>query len=376
MNTTITYAAMDTHKKEHTVAWLDPQTGETEIFTVVNNAKAIKKMVKRLQRKARSPVRFCYEAGVCGFTLKRQIEGAGSDCMVIAPSLVPKKPGDRIKTDRRDAQKLLGQFVAGQLTEVHAPSPAQEAAREITRCRDAAKEDLMKTRHRLVKFLTRHGYIYTQGDQWTQKHRKWLRSLPFDSPDLRTAFDAHLTELEHREQRVATLTKEVEVLAERPEYKEIVGLLCCFHGIKTLTAMTLVAELFEFGRFDSPRKLMGYLGLVPLQDSSGEKHRSGPITKAGNKRVRRLAIETSWHYRHGPGVSKLLKKRRDGQPQWAIDIADRARQRLCKRYRRLIARGKRSQKVVVAIARELVGFLWALFREYQRRTSEAVTCRM
>ena len=375
MKTTITYAAMDTHKKEHTVTWLDPQTGETEVFTVLNNTKAIKKMVKRLQRKAPSPVTFCYEAGVCGFTLKRQIEALGSDCMVIAPSLVPKKPGDRIKTDRRDALKLLSHLVAGQLTEVHAPSPEQEAAREITRCRDAARDDLMKARHRLATFLTRHHYLYTQGDPWTQKHRQWLQSLPFDYPDLRTAFDSHLMELEHCEQRVATLTKEVEVLAARPEYKEIVGLLCCFHGIKTLTAMTLVAELWEFGRFDSPRKLMAYLGLVPALDSSGETHRSGPITKAGNKRVRRATIETSWHYRHGPRVSKLLKKRRAGQPQWAIDIADRARQRLCKRYRQLIARGKRSQKVVVAIARELAGFLWALFREYQRRTSEAVTCR-
>ena len=375
METTITYAAMDTHKKEHTVAWLDPQTGETEIFTVANNAKSIKKMVKRLQRKASSRVKFCYEAGVCGFTLKRQIEALGSDCMVIAPSLVPRKPGDRIKTDRRDAQKLLSHLVAGQLTEVHAPGPEQEAAREIVRCRDAAKDDLVKARHRLAAFLTRHGYIYAQGNHWTQKHRQWLGSLTFDYPDLRTAFDSHLVELEHREQRVATLTQEVEVLAARPEYKEIVGLLCCFHGIQTLTAMTLVAELFEFGRFDSPRKLMGYLGLVPSLDSSGDTHRSGPITKAGNKRVRRLAIETSWHYRHGPRLGQLLKKRRAGQPQWAIDIADRARHRLCTRYRRLIARGKRSQKVVVAIARELAGFLWALFREYQRRRSEAVTCR-
>jgi transposase len=365
---------MDTHKKEHTVAWLDPPTGETEIFTVPNNAKAIKKMVKRLQRKAPSPVKFCYEAGVCGFTLKRQIEALGSDCRVIAPSLVPRKPGDRIKTDRRDALKLLEHFVGGQLTEVHAPNPEQEAAREIVRCRDAAKDDLTGVRHQLGKFLTRHGYVYSQGKQWTQKHRIWLHSLKFDYSDLRTTFDSYLMELEHREQRLATLTREVEALAERPEYKEIVGQLCCFQGIQTLTAMTLVAELFEFGRFDSPRKLMAYLGLVPALDSSGETRRSGPITKAGNKRARRTMIQTAWHYRHGPRVGKLLKKRRDGQPQWAIDIADRALQRLCTRYRRLIARGKRSQKVAVAVARELAGFLWALFRQYQQRTSESVTC--
>jgi len=369
----ITYVALDTHKKEHTVAWVAPETGVIEVFKVLNKAQEIKKMVKRLQRKAPSGVGFCYEAGVCGFTLKRQIEASGSACMVIAPSLVPTKPGDRIKTDRRDARKLLGQFAAGQLTEVHAPNPEQEAVREITRCREAARDDLMRARHRLAKFLTRHGYIYTQGSQWTQKHRLWLRSLSFAGLDLRDICDTYVTELEHCEQRVATLTKEVEALATRPAYRELVALLCCFRGIQTLTAMTFVAELFEFGRFDSPRKLMAYLGLVPSEASSGEKRRPGSITKTGNRRVRRSLIETSWHYRHGPQVSRLLQKRRVGQPQWAIDIADRAMHRLCKRYRRLIARGKRSQKAVVAIARELAGFLWALLQEHHRRRPEAVT---
>ncbi len=362
MNTNITHAAMDTHKKEHVVALAYADTGEIEVFSVHNTVKEIKKMVKRIQRKAPGPVQFCYEAGVCGFVLKRQIEALGSDCMVIAPSLVPVKQGDRIKTDRRDARKLLGQFIAGQLTEVYPPNPEQEAAREITRCREAAREDLTRARHQLVKFLTRHGYIYTDGNHWTGKHKTWLRSLQFDVSDLEDIFNSYHTQLEHCQQRLVTQTKEVEALAARPAYREAVGRLRCLRGVDTLTAITLLTELFEFGRFDSPRRLMAYLGLVPSEFSSGEKRRPGAITKTGNRRVRRMLIESAWHYRHRSTVSKTLKRRRDGQPQWAIDVADRAMQRLHKRYRRLSERGKMPQKVVVAVARELAGFIWALLR--------------
>jgi len=365
----ITHVAMDTHKKQHAVALAYPDTGEILVFTVKNTAKDIKKMVKKIQRKAPGEVRFCYEAGVCGFILKQQIEALGSDCMVIAPSLVPRKKGDRIKTDRRDARKLLGQFLAGQLTEVYAPNPEQEAAREITRCRQAAQEDLKRIRHQLVKFLTRHGYIYADGRHWTKRHGQWLLSLQFGSSDLREVFDWYYTQLQHCQQRLATLDKEVAALAERPVYKEVVGLLRCLRGVETLTAITLITELFEFGRFASPRKFMAYLGLVPSEHSSGEKRRPGAITKTGNGRARRLLVESSWHYRHRPSVSKVLKRRRDGQPQWAIDMADRAMQRLCTRYQRLTLRGKIPSKVVVAVARELAGFLWAMLHEWQRRSA-------
>jgi transposase len=363
----ITHVAMDTHKKQHAVALAYPDTGEVQVFTVKNTVTDIKKMVRKIQRRAPGQVRFCYEAGVCGFTLKQQIEAAGSPCMVIAPSLVPRKQGDRIKTDRRDARKLLGQFIAGQLTEVYAPDPEQEAAREITRCRQAAQEDLKRSRHQLVKFLTRHGYIYQDGGHWTKQHGQWLLSLQFGSSDLREVFDWYYTQLQHCQQRLATLDKEVAALAERPAYREIVGLLRCLRGVDTLTAITVLTELFEFGRFASPRKLMAYLGLVPSEHSSGEKRRPGSITKTGNGRVRRLLIESSWHYRHRPSVSKALKRRRDGQPQWAVDMADRAMYRLHKRYHRLMLRGKIPCKVVVAVARELAGFIWAILHEWQRR---------
>ena len=372
MKNNITYAAMDTHKKQHTVAVMYGDTGELEQFTVKNTSKDLKKMVKRLQRKAPEEVRFCYEAGFCGFTLKRQLESWGSSCVVIAPSLVPTKKGDRIKTDRRDARKLLGQFIAGELTEVYAPSVEQEAAREITRCRQGAQENLKRARHQLSKFLTRHGYIYRDGRHWTQKHVRWLLSLQFDSADLREVFEWYYTDLEHCQQRLATLDKEVAALADRPVYREVVGLLRCLRGVDTLTAITLVTELFEFGRFDSPRKLMAYLGLVPSESSSGEKRRPGAISKTGNARVRRLLVESSWHYRHRPSVSEGLRRRREGQPQWAIDAADRAMSRLHKRYHRLLARGKISHKVVVAVARELAGFIWSILHNYQWRRSRRV----
>ena len=367
MDNSITHVAMDTHKKQHAVALAYPDTGEIQVFTVKNTVTDIKKMVRKIQRKAPGAVRFCYEAGVCGFTLKQQIEAAGSPCMVIAPSLVPRKKGDRIKTDRRDARKLLGQFIAGQLTEVYAPNPEQEAAREITRCRQAAQEDLKRIRHQLVKFLTRHGYIYADGRHWTKGHGQWLLALQFGSSDLREVFDWYYTQLQHCQQRLASLDKEVKALAERPVYKEVVGLLRCLRGVDTLTAITVTTELFEFGRFASPRKLMAYLGLVPSEHSSGEKRRPGSITKTGNGRVRRLLIESSWHYRHRPSVNQALKRRRDGQPAWAIDTADRAMHRLHKRYQRLMRRGKIPAKVVVAVARELAGFIWAILHEWQRR---------
>lgn len=373
MDTSITYVAMDTHKKEHAIALAYADTGEIEGFTVTNTAREIKKMVKRIQRKAPGAVRFCYEAGVCGFVLKRRIEALGSDCMVIAPSLVPVKRGDRIKTDRRDAQKLLGQFMAGQLTEVYPPDPEQEAAREITRCREAAREDLGRVRHQLIKFLTRHGYIFRDGKHWTGKHKTWLNALTFDSSDLEEVFHVYLMKVEHGEQCLRTRTKAVETLAARPAYKEAVGRLRCLHGVDTLTAISLLTELFEFGRFDSPRRLMAYLGLVPSEYSSGDKRRPGAITKTGNRRARRLLIESAWHYRHRPRLSKTLKRRRDGQPPWAIDVADRAMVRLHKRYRRLIERSKLAHKVVVAVARELAGFIWALLHGVPISASESVT---
>ena len=373
MENSITHVAMDTHKKEHKVALHYPGGEQIVQFAVKNTARDIKKMVKKIKKQAPADIKFCYEAGVCGFALKRRIEASGCQCTVIAPSLTPIKPGDRVKTDRRDARKLLAMFKAGLLTEVHAPDTKQEAARELTRCRQTAQENLKRIRHQILKFLTRHGYVYRDGNHWTQKHLRWLRSLEFDLLLLRDVFDSYFTEMQHCSQRLASLDKEVEKLAERKPYKEIVGLLRCFHGIDTLTAITVITEIFEFGRFSTPGELMSYLGLTCSEDSSGQKERKGSITKAGNKRVRRLLVETSWHYRH-PYIakSKALRERRKDQPQWAIDIADRAGQRLRKRYWYLVNNGKPPCIATVAIARELAGFIWSVFNEYKARNNEKV----
>lgn len=372
MENIITYVGMDTHKKEHIVALHYPGKEVIENMTVRNIASEILKMVKKILKKAPGTVQFCYEAGVCGFDLKRKIESLGCKCAVIAPTLTPVKPGVRIKTDRRDALKLLAMFKAGLLTEVYAPEPDQEAARELTRLHQTARENLMRIHHQLLKFLTRYGYIYHEGDHWTQKHLRWLRSLEFSEPILKEVFDSYFTEMQHCMQRLESLARQVEQLAESEPYKEIVGLLKCFHGIKTLTAISIITEIFNFGRFASPRDLMSYLGLTPSESSSGEKQKKGSITKSGNKRVRRLLTEVAWHYRHPCNISKELKRRRKDQPLWAVEIADRAGQRLRKRYWYLVNRGKMPCKAITAVARELVGFIWSVMREHELRKAKKV----
>ena len=372
MENSITYVAMDTHKKEHSVALHYPGNEQIVQFSVKNTARDIQKMVKKIKKQAPAAVEFCYEAGVCGFSLKRRIEVLDCHCAVIAPSLIPIKPGDRVKTDRRDAKKLWAMFKAGLLTEVHAPDPEQEAARELTRCRQTVHENLKRIRHQLLKFLTRHGYVYSDGNHWTQKHLLWLRGLDFEWPLLRDVFDSYFTEMQHCLQRLDSLDKDVVKLAQSDSYKEGVGFLRCFHGIDTLTAIMIITEIFEFGRFSSPGQLMSYLGLTCSENSSGPKERKGSITKAGNKRVRRLLNETSWHYRHPCRIGKSLRQRRDGQPQWVIDIADKAGVRLRKRYWHLIHHGKSPCVANIAIARELAGFIWSVFHEYEVRNAKQV----
>ena len=362
---------MDTHKKQHKVALHYPCQEEILEFTITNTVRDINKMVKKVTKEAPGEVEFCYEAGVCGFTLKHRIEQFDCKCRVIAPSLTPRKPGERVKTDRRDAKKLLMLSQAGLLTEVHAPNEKQEAARELTRLRETAKENLKRVRHQILKFVTRYGYVYREGRHWTQKHISWLRTIKLADPILTKVFENYFDQMIYCIGRLENLDKEVELLANSEPYKQIVGHLCCFHGINTLTAITLITEIFEFGRFESPRHLMSYLGLTPSESSSGEKQKKGAITKAGNGRIRRLLNETAWHYRHRYVPSKALKKRRMDQPHWAIEIADAAGRRLSKRHRYLIHHGKIPCKANIAVARELAGFIWFMVTQSNaRRNSE------
>ena len=290
----------------------------------------------------------------------RELEDAGLECIVVAPALIPVKPGDRIKTDRRDARKLAELLRAGLLTEVHAPTAEQEAVRDLSRAREAVKRDQIRMRHRLSKFLLRRGVRWTRGRKaWTQTHLEWLRGRRLEYAADQAILDDHLLGLEQIESRLTAFDAKLEAVADEAPYREPVGWLRCFRGIDTLTALALVAELHDWRRFASPRALMAYLGLVPSESSSGGKERRGAITRAGNVRLRRLLVEAAWHYRHRPGVSYRLRERRAGQPARVIAIADRAQHRLHARYTRLQARGKTHNKIIVAVGRELVGFLWA-----------------
>ena len=277
---------------------------------------------------------------------------------MIAPSLIPRKPGERIKTDRRDVRKLAELFEGGLLTEVHSPTPEAEAVRDLCRAREDAKEDQTRARHRLGKFLLRRRLIWGRKN-WTQAHQQWLRGLRLEHPAEQATFDAYCMAVDHVGERLRAIELDLESWARQESYASPVSWLRCFHGIETTTAMTLVTELHDFRRFRKPRELMAYLGLVPSEHSSGDRTNRGGITKSGNGHARRVLVESAWHYRHPPRSSAALRKRREGQPTRVIAIADRAHHRLSRRFRRMTDRGKPRNKVVVAIARELVGFLWA-----------------
>jgi transposase len=332
-------------------------------WEAVHEASAIRRMVRKTQREAAGPVVFCYEAGPCGYVLQRRIKAFGSDCIVVAPSLIPVKPGERIKTDRRDARKLAELLRAGLLTEVHPPTVQEEAVRDLVRCREDAVEDVARCRHRLSKMLLRRGYLWQTGRQWTIAHRRWMRTLLWDHQADRVVFEDYLLALEQTESRLLNLEKEVEAAAQTEPYRFGVGVLGCYRGIGTVTAMTILTELHGIERFTSPRQLMAYLGLVPSEYSSADKVFRGSITKAGNAHLRRVLAEAAHQYRHRPAVGPLLRRRREGQPSFAIVQADKAQQRLHRRFLRMLLKGKPYGTIIIAIARELVGFLWATLQE-------------
>ncbi len=366
----ITWVALDASKKRHAVAVLDPGNREPREFMVLNESKALRRMARKLVREAPGEVRICYEAGPCGFDLQRQLEAASPElvCEVVAPSLIPVQPGKRIKTDRRDARQLVKLYQGDQLTMVHAPTEAQEAVRDLVRCREDAKQDLMRARHRLSKFLLRRGRIYPAGGKaWTQRHETWMGQLEWDQEADRETFESYRLHLSQLQDRLGALGARIEAISQQEPYREPVGWLRCFRGIDTVTAMTILTELHDVRRFQNARSLMAYLGLVPSEHSSGERVQRGGLTKAGNSHVRRALIEASWCNRHAPAVGVALRRRRAGQPAWAIAHADRAMARLSRRYRRLIARGKPHNKAVAAVARELAGFVWAVLQEGDRR---------
>src|SRR3984893_4219431 len=358
MQEVTTYVGVDAHKKDLFIAMLIGDRPTPVTWTVPNERQAVRRLVRKLEREAPGPVRCCYEAGPCGYALQRAVTPPRVSCQVIAPTLIPRKPGERIKTNRRDARKLAELLRAGLLTEVRPPTPAEEAVRDWCRARDDAREDFQRSRHRLGKLLLRRGLHYS-GRNWTQAHRRWIDSLEWTQPAERVVVDDYLLAIDQLEGRLIELDTRLMEIAQTEPYREPVGWLRCFRGIDTLTAILILAELHDFRRFQTPRALMAYHSLVPGEDSTGGKQRRGRITRTGNALVRRLLVETAWHYQHRPGIGVALARRRKGQPGRVIAIADKAQQRLCRRFRRLADQHKPAPKIVVAIARELAGFLWA-----------------
>jgi transposase len=366
MGQPITWVGVDAHKKTLAIAVLWPDRQQPEEWSIENTEGAVAKLVRRLERQSKgAEIRACYEAGTCGYTLQRRFHTAGQVvCEVIAPSLIPRKPGDHIKTDRRDARKLAELNRAGLLTTVAPPTLEEEALRDLCRCREDVRSDLGRCRHRLVKMLVRRGYVFNSTSRlWSEAHRRWLASLEFANPVDRFVLSEYQLAVLQAEQRLRALDAEIAKAAELPLYRDQVARLRCFRGIDTTTAMIFLAELHGIERFESPRQLAAYLGLVPSVYSSADKAHRGSITKAGNRHIRRVLVQTSWQYRHRPGVGPKLRARREGQPGRVLTIADNAQRRLCTRYRRLTERGKTPNKVVIAIARELLGFLWAALKE-------------
>ena len=370
MSEGITWVGLDASKKRHAVAVLDPGSKEPREFMVANELRALRRLGRKLVRDAQGEVRICYEAGPCGYDLQRKLEAASSGlvCEVVAPSLIPVQPGKRIKTDRRDARQLVKLYQGGQLTMVHAPTSEQEAVRDLVRCREDANQDLMRARHRLSKFLLRRGQIYREGQKaWTLRHAAWMGRIKWEQGADGEIFESYRLHESQLVDRIKALSARIEEISQAAPYREPVGWLRCFRGIDTVTAMTIVTELHGVARFETARSLMAYLGLVPSENSSGDRVRRGGLTKAGNSHVRRALIEASWCNRHKPAVGYHLRKRREGQPDWALAHADRAMLRLSARYRRLTARGKPYNKAIAAVARELAGFVWAVLCEGEMR---------
>jgi transposase len=291
--------------------------------------------------------------------------------MVVAPTLVPVKAGDRVKTDRRDAERLARCFRAGELTPVWVPDAAHEALRDLVRAREAAKGDQLRARHRLGKFLLRHGRRPSQNIKaWTQRHLDWIRQeVKFDQFAQQATLEDYLAEVDHLGQRIVRLEKAIdEAVDGAPEtMKAVVSALQALRGVAKMTAVTIVAEVGQLSRFPKARQLMGYSGVVASEDSSGERTRRGGITKTGNAHLRRVLVEAAWCQRYAPNLTRTLRARQEGLPAAVVEIAAKARHRLSARYRRLLARGKPKQQVVTAIARELLGFVWAIGVEVERK---------
>jgi transposase len=349
---------LDVHATKIVAAVLDAETGELQFFTLRGDVIEAAGLCAGLPR----PVRATYEAGPTGYSLARELAHRQVDCVVAAPSKIPRASGDRVKTDRRDAELLVRLLWAGKLHAVRVPGPEEEALRDLVRAREAVRVDLMRCRHRLSKLLLRHGHRFDDGPAWTRRHRDWLAGIELGWPAAQaTMLDARgaIDTLTHRRDQ---LEREIAALLPGSPWAVQVGRLRCLRGIDTLSAVGLCAEIADFERFARAEQLMSYLGLVPCESTTGQSRRLGAITKTGSGHARRLLVEAAWHSRKRPTVGKTLAGRHDGQPAEAVAISWSAQRRLHRTWTRLEARAKRRTIIAVAAARELAGFCWAISR--------------
>ena len=350
---------LDVHAESITAAVLEGDHQEAEVMTLSSDLMKVRRLFRQLSEKG--TVRACYEASGAGFVLQRTLTQDGFHCDVIAPSLIPRRPGDRRKTDRLDAINLARLYRSGHLTPVHIPTESHEALRRLLRLRYTYHAYCTATKHRLSGMLRNHGYVFREGKStWTKKHRQWFRELrgTLEGP-LQTALAIELEHLEYLESQTRALDTELELFGRSESYRQRCEALCCLRGVKTLTALTMLLEIDDVRRFPSPRGLMAYFGLVPSEHSSGDRERRGSITKAGNIHARRLLVEAAWNNRYPAAAELILNRRRQGQPPQVVAIALKAQHRLYKKFHRLDQR-KHRHVAITAVARELCGFIWAI----------------
>ena len=362
MREKLRFLGLDVHAETIAVAIAEPDGEVRSLGTIANREDSIRKLIRKLG--PAENLRACYEAGPTGFVLYWQLSQLGVACAVIAPTLVPKKPGDRVKTDRRDALKLARSHRSGDLTAVWVPDEDSEALRDLVRQREAAKQDQLRARHRLTKFLLRTGQRPPLGlKAWTERWMRWLAQVRYTQPAQEVTRLDCMNEVEHMAARVKRLEEAIlEVVKLAPEpMQELIRGLQALRGVAHISAVTIASELGNISsRFQSARKLMGYCGVFPSEDSSGKRIRRGGITKCGNAHLRRIVVESAWCYRHLPRVGEKLRKRHQGVPAEITEIAWKAQHRLHKRYMTLTMGGKDRRKVMTAVARELLGFIWAI----------------
>jgi transposase len=362
--TTPLFVGLDVHKDSIAVAYAAGGCADPPVFvgSIGTRQADIDKRVRRLRAKA-SALRFAYEAGPCGYGLHRDLTAKGCECSVIAPSLVPKRPGDKVKTDRRDAVTIAQRLRSGDLTAVDVPRIEDEAIRDLCRARDAARVTLKAAKQRLKSFLLRHGLHYVGRTDWNDAHKRYLAQVVCPTAAPQIVFQESMHAVDEQVERLARLEKELFELAPNWRLFPVVQALQALRGVQTVVAITVVAELGDLTRFDNPRQLAAFVGLIPSEHSSGDKRRQGGITKTGNGRARRALTEAAWAYRYNAKISPIIQKRLTGIPANVRAIGWKAQVRLCKRYRRLLGRGKHANVVITAIARELIAFMWAIAKE-------------